>query len=72
MFELLPESTDTCIGFKISGEVTAEDYDTLLPKLDEAIAAHGKINLLVLIEDFKFEIWHPPVPAGGKSRLRQS
>lgn len=55
MFELLPESTDTCIGFKISGEVTAEDYDTLLPKLDGAIAAHGKINLLVLIEDFKFE-----------------
>jgi hypothetical protein len=55
MFELLPESTDTCIGFKISGKVTAEDYDTMLPKLDEAIAAHGKINLLVLIEDFDFK-----------------
>jgi hypothetical protein len=55
MFEILPESTETCIGFKISGEVTAEDYDALLPKLDEAIAAHGKINLLVLIEDFDFK-----------------
>jgi hypothetical protein len=53
MFEILPESTDTCIGFKISGEVNAEDYDTLLPKLDEAIAAHGHINLLVLMEDFE-------------------
>jgi hypothetical protein len=53
MIQILPESTDTCIGFKISGKVTAEDYDTLLPKLDEAIAAHGKINLLVLMEDFE-------------------
>ncbi len=55
MFEILSESTDTCIGFKISGEVTVEDYDNMLPKLDEAIAAHGKINLLVLIEDFDFK-----------------
>jgi hypothetical protein len=55
MFEFLPESTDTCIGFKISGEVTKADYDALLPKLDETIAAHGKINLLVLVEDFDFK-----------------
>ena len=52
MIELLPESTDTSIGFKISGKVTGEDYETLLPKLDEAIAAHGRINLLVLMEGF--------------------
>ena len=55
MFEFLPESTETCLGFKISGKVTAADYDTLLPKLDEAIAAHGKINLVVLVEDFDFK-----------------
>jgi hypothetical protein len=55
MFEILPESTDTCIGFKISGKVTAEDYETMLPKVDEAIAAHGKINLLVLMGDFEVE-----------------
>jgi len=53
MFELLPESTETSIGFKISGKVIAEDYDTLLPELDRAIAAHGTINLLVLMEDFE-------------------
>jgi hypothetical protein len=53
MIQILPESTDTCIGIKISGKVTAKDYDTLLPKLDEAIAAHGSINLLVLMEDFE-------------------
>lgn len=57
MFEILPESTDTCLGFKISGEITAADYDALLPKLDEAIEAHGKINLLVIVEDFEYEGW---------------
>ena len=49
MFELLPESTENTIGFSISGKLTAEDYELLLPKLDEAIAAHGKINLLVFV-----------------------
>ena len=53
MFEILPQSTETCIGFKVSGKVTAEDYDAFIPKLDEAISAHGKINLLVLMGDFK-------------------
>ena len=53
MIEILPESTQTCIGFKISKEVEAEDYENLLPKLDAAIAAHGKINLLVVMEDYE-------------------
>jgi hypothetical protein len=53
MIQILPESTDTCIGFKISGKVVAEDYDLLLPVLDRAITAHGSINLLVLMEDFE-------------------
>ena len=53
MFEILPESTAACIGFKISGEVEAEDYENLLPKLDAAIAAYGKINLLVVMEDYE-------------------
>jgi len=53
MIEILQESTAACIGFKISGEVEAEDYENLLPKLDAAIAAHGKINLLVVMEDYE-------------------
>lgn len=52
MFEILPESSDRCIGFKISGKVSADDYSQLLPRLDEAIAAHGTINLLVVVDDF--------------------
>ena len=52
MIEILPESTETCIGFQVSGKVTAEDYGVLLPKLDEAIAASGKFNMLVVMGDF--------------------
>ena len=54
MIEILPESTEACIGFKLSGEVTAEDYDVMVPKMDEAIAAAGKINMLVVMGDFKW------------------
>ncbi len=54
MIEILPESTEACIGFKLSGEVTAEDYDVMVPKMDEAIAAADKINMLVVIGDFKW------------------
>jgi hypothetical protein len=52
MFTILPESTDTSIGFKISGKVTSEDYEVIVPKLDEAIRAHGKVNLLMVMGDF--------------------
>ncbi len=52
MFEILPESTETCIGFKVSGKVSAEDYEPLLAKVDEAIAEYGKINLVVIFGDF--------------------
>ena len=34
MLEILPESSGNCIGFKISGEVEAEDYENLLPKIE--------------------------------------
>ena len=52
MLEILPESTENCIGFKASGKLTAEDYQGLMPKLEEAIQAHRSINMLVMIEDF--------------------
>jgi len=53
MLELLPESTGACLGFKMSGKVTEKERHAMLPKLDEAIAAHGKINLLYLMVDFE-------------------
>lgn len=53
MIEILPQSTETCIGFQVSGKVTAEDYEVLIPQLDQAIAASGKINMLVVMGDFE-------------------
>ena len=52
MIEILEESTENCLGFRVSGKLTAEDYDLLLPKLDEAINTHERINLLVVMGDF--------------------
>jgi len=53
MFEILDKSTGACIGFKASGKAVAADYELLLPKLDAAIEAHGKINMVVVLGDFE-------------------
>ena len=53
MVEVVPESSGRCIGFKLSGKIAAEDYDILLSKVDEAISAHGRINMLVMMGDFE-------------------
>lgn len=52
MFVLLPESTKNSIGFKVSGKLTASDYDFPLSKLDEAIEKYGRINLLLVFTNF--------------------
>jgi len=53
MIEVLPESSDICLGFKMSGLLTEDDYAVFLPKLNEAITNHGKINMLVIIDQFE-------------------
>ncbi len=53
MIEKLPESTDTALGFKLSGKLHDADYQTFVPQVDEAIAKHGgKIRLLAFFHDF--------------------
>jgi hypothetical protein len=52
MFEILGQSTETCIGIKVSGKLDATDYGKLLPRLDQAIEAHGRISLVVVLEGF--------------------
>ena len=53
MIEILAESTESCVGFKVRGKVSAEDYDVLLPVLDQAIQEHGRINLLAVMGDLE-------------------
>lgn len=49
MLEHLSESSEICLGFKVSDKLTEGDYAAFLPKLDEAIATHGKINMLMMV-----------------------
>ena len=53
MFEVMSESTETCIGIKVSEKVSGKDYEVMLSKVDEAIERHSKINMLLLIQDFQ-------------------
>ena len=53
MIKILPQSSGAAVGFEVSGKINVEDYDILLPKMDEAIAAFGTINLLVVMGDLK-------------------
>ena len=39
-------------GFKLKDKLHDEDYQTFVPILEAAIAAHGKIRILVQFENF--------------------
>lgn len=53
MLEYLPQSTKACLGFKVSDKLTEEDYAAFLPRLNDALAAYGKINMLMVIDHFE-------------------
>ncbi len=52
MIEQLPEGTGKVLAFRLSGKLHDEDYRSFVPKVDAAIAEHGKVRLLVVFEDF--------------------
>jgi hypothetical protein len=52
MIEPLPQSSDKNLGFKLSGKLHDEDYQTFVPLIDAAAAKHGKIRLLAQFHDF--------------------
>ncbi|MBP1929052.1 hypothetical protein J2741_001599 [Methanolinea mesophila] len=54
MIERLAESSGKNIGFRLSGRVTEADYmDVLSPVIEKSIEEHARINVLLLMEDFK-------------------
>ncbi|MGC9349574.1 MAG: STAS/SEC14 domain-containing protein [Anaerolineae bacterium] len=53
MLTIMEQSTETCLGIKVSGKLKAEDYDKVEPLLSNAIKAHGTVNLVIHIEDFE-------------------
>lgn len=46
MIELLDRSENSVVGVRISGKVTEEDYERILPELEQRIAEHGEIAIL--------------------------
>jgi|SRR5215831_5609405 len=52
MITRLEKSTDSILGFTLSGKLHDEDYKTFVPAVDAAIAAHGKVRLLAHLVDF--------------------
>lgn len=51
MIEQLPTSRPDRLEFRVSGAVTAEDYqNTLIPALDDAIAVTDRIRALIVME----------------------
>jgi hypothetical protein len=54
MFEILPQTTDTCLVAHFSGKVTGEDYQHFLNAVNERLKAFGKVNLVVQLTDLEF------------------
>ena len=53
MFREIPINVPGVFAIKASGKLTDEDYQTFLPRLEALIREHGKISLLVELEDFE-------------------
>lgn len=70
MIQVLEESKDDLVAFRISGHIDKRDYEIMLPLLEEKIKQHGKIrvyaevyevedySLKALWEDIKFDFKH--------------
>jgi hypothetical protein len=52
MFQQLSDSTGNVLGFKIGENITGEDVHEMGKIMSEAIAASGKIRLLIEFEGF--------------------
>jgi hypothetical protein len=52
MIEVITDLPDRVLGLKASGEVTADDYKTVLvPAIEEKLTTHNKVRLLYVIGD---------------------
>lgn len=51
MLQLLEESRGDLVAFRISGNVDKNDYNVMLPVLEEKIKQHGKIRVYAEVQD---------------------
>lgn len=55
MFQEMSESQDNVLGFRVVGDVTKDDYSTLVPEVEAAAKKFGSIRLLFDLTNFKWE-----------------
>jgi SpoIIAA-like len=53
MIEQLPSSSESVLGFKLSGTLHDADYKNFVPVIDAALAKHGKVRILAQLHDFQ-------------------
>ncbi|WP_461535270.1 SpoIIAA family protein [Spongorhabdus nitratireducens] len=51
MIEILPQSTDDVLGYKISGKVTGDEEKYWLGKIEQHLKEHKKLRMLVILDD---------------------
>jgi hypothetical protein len=49
---MLDSIHDKVIALKLSGKLHDEDYDRFVPMIDQSVAQHGKVRMLVEFHDF--------------------
>ena len=54
MFEILKQTTETCVVVHFSDKVTGEEYQQYLNAVAERLKAQGKVNLVVQMTGFTF------------------
>lgn len=53
MIEPIPNDTPKILGFKLTGKLHDDDYQTFIPIVEKALTeAEGKVSLLAKFEDF--------------------
>jgi hypothetical protein len=51
----MEHSTDKILGYRVSGDMTKADYQTLTPAVAAAIEAHGSVSVLLDLTGFHWE-----------------
>jgi hypothetical protein len=54
LIEILNQSTEGCLAVHFNGKVTGDEYQQFLDAVDERLMTTEKINLVVMLSDFKF------------------
>lgn len=55
MIEQLSINHDNVLGFVVTGDVTRQDYDMLVPAVRDTVGSHGSVRLLLDLTGFHWE-----------------